>query len=181
MTRIETERLVLREPREDDLDALARFYADPEVMRFIGAGKTRTREESAESLRNMLRWRALDGFGMFICERREDATVIGRSGLLVWDTRVWQFGSRAELGEHAEVELGWTLGREFWGHGYATEAARAARDWAFGELGLSRLISLIHPENAPSIRVAERLGCTVEREVETGTFGPARIYIHPVP
>ena len=67
-------------------------------------------------------------------------------------------------------ELGWKLGREAWGNGYATEAAIACRDWALGELGLTRLISLIALENTPSIRVAERIGETFERELEPSPF-----------
>jgi RimJ/RimL family protein N-acetyltransferase len=99
----------------------------------------------------------------------------------VWDTATWRFGTRAELGAQGEVELGWTLGREHWGHGYATEAARAVRDWAFRELRLTRLISIIHPDNAASIRVAERLGAHHERDIESGWVAPARIYVHPLP
>jgi RimJ/RimL family protein N-acetyltransferase len=180
MVELVTERLRLRPPRENDLDAYARFYADPEVMRFIG-GKPRTRAESNEALRSMVQRYEIDGFGMLTVERLDDGVVVGRAGLNVWDARAWRFGTRAELGEHAEIELAWTLGREHWGRGYATEAARAVRDWTFDELRLKHLISLVHPENTASIRVVERLRAVHERDVETESFGPARLYVHPTP
>ncbi|TML40785.1 MAG: GNAT family N-acetyltransferase, partial [Actinobacteria bacterium] len=67
-------------------------------------------------------------------------------------------------------EIGWTLAREHWGRGYATESATAARDWALQELGLRRLISLIQRGNNASVRVAEKLGESLEREDLRGPF-----------
>src|SRR5262249_18364140 len=64
------------------------------------------------------------------------------------------------------LELGWVLGRAYWGKGYATEGARRALEYAFRELNLEHVISLIHPENRPSIRVAERIGETLEGKTE---------------
>jgi RimJ/RimL family protein N-acetyltransferase len=68
-----------------------------------------------------------------------------------------------QLDGELELEIGWTIVRELWGQGYATEAALACRDHALGELGRDRVISLIAPENAASIRVAEKIGETLER------------------
>jgi RimJ/RimL family protein N-acetyltransferase len=102
-----------------------------------------------------------------VVERRSDACVLGRVGFLVWHADEWRTGTRAEFGDRAEVEIGWLLAREHWGDGYATEAAVAARDWAFTELGLPRLVSLILPGNDRSVRVAEKLGETYERDVTT--------------
>ena len=73
---------------------------------------------------------------------------------------------RAELEGDLELEVGWTLGSEHWGRGYATEAAVACRDLALGELGWKRIVSLIDRDNAASIRVAEKIGETFEREIE---------------
>jgi RimJ/RimL family protein N-acetyltransferase len=78
---------------------------------------------------------------------------VGRAGL--WQPEGWP-----------GLEVGWVLGRRWWGHGFATEAARAALDHAFCSLDARRVISLIHPENGRSIRVAERLGERYERRVE---------------
>jgi RimJ/RimL family protein N-acetyltransferase len=156
---IETERLLLRKPRTDDAPGLLEAFADPEAMRFIGDGSTTDLAGAEQAVARWLeRWNAW-GIGMFVIERSEDESVLGRAGFLRWDRETWEIGG-------SETEIGWGLAREHWGHGYATEAAVALRDWAFGERGLTRLISLIQPRNLPSIRVAEKLGERYERDVE---------------
>jgi RimJ/RimL family protein N-acetyltransferase len=172
---LETERLLLRPLSEDDLDAIAPLYGDADVMRYIGAGVPWTRHRAAEAIDRWTSYWAADGFGMLAVVRREDDALIGDVGLLAWNPDTWSHGTRASIGPGAEIEIGWTLGRDAWGRGYATEAARAVRDWARDELGLERLISLIHPENAASIRVAEKLGERYEREVVV-SGRPARLY-----
>ena len=172
---LETERLVLRPPREDDLDALVPIYGDAEVMRYIGSGDAWTRSRSAEAIARWTSYWDADGFGMLAVIRREDGELIGDVGLLAWDPATWEHGTRAAIGPSAEIEIGWTLGRDAWGRGYASEAAFAVRDWARDELGLRRLISLIHPDNARSIRVAEKLGERYERDVVVSAR-PARLY-----
>jgi RimJ/RimL family protein N-acetyltransferase len=136
-----TERLTLRGWREDDLDHYAAIAADPEVMRFMGGALDR-----ADAWRQIAvfvgHWE-LRGYGLWVVER--DGELIGRVGLL--QPEGWP-----------GLEVGWLLGREAWGHGYATEAARAAVEHAWRELGAEELISLIAPDNLPSQRVAERLG-----------------------
>jgi hypothetical protein len=71
----------------------------------------------------------VDGFGKLSVVRREDGAVLGRIGLLVWDPKTWVPGTRAEIGDSVEIEIGWQLRRDAWGAGYATEAARAVREW----------------------------------------------------
>lgn len=162
---IETERLLLRLPRPEDVDAYARAFADPETMRYMGDGSTATRDQAERGIRFWLdRW-DVNGIGLFSVVLRETETVVGRVGFLVWDTADWSTSSFAEAGERAEVELGWLVAREHWGHGYATEAALALRDWGIAERDLTRLISLIRPGNDRSVRVAEKIGETYEREV----------------
>jgi RimJ/RimL family protein N-acetyltransferase len=114
-----------------------------------------------------------------VLERRDDGRFVGRTGILVWDTRTWSHTSLAEAGEHAQPELGWALVRAHWGNGYATEAARAVRDWVRRERGVGRLVSLIAPHNAASQRVAERLGATPAETVELRDSGPAVVWVHP--
>jgi [ribosomal protein S5]-alanine N-acetyltransferase len=167
LPRLETERLVLRAPVPEDVEALAPMYADPEVMRYLGDGRTLTRKETERSVRRMMDgWRS-DGFGLFTTVRKEDETVIGRVGLIVWNPETWQVTS-ADANGPTELEVGYTIGRPFWGLGYATEAAAASRDFALRELGAERLIALIIHGNDASENVARKLGFTYERDVRFG-------------
>jgi RimJ/RimL family protein N-acetyltransferase len=155
---IETERLVLRLPRAEDAPDLAVAYAEPETVRYIGDGTTSTLEEVEAVIGRWLERWELWGVGLFALERRDDGRVLGRAGFLRWDPETWEVGG-------SETEIGWLLGQEYWGQGYATEAALALRDWAVRERGLSRLISLIQHGNLRSVRVAEKLGERYERDV----------------
>jgi RimJ/RimL family protein N-acetyltransferase len=168
---IETERLLLRPPEEGDVEAVYRFVADPEVMRWIGEdGRTGTYADAAERIERYRRAWELDGFGPFMVVPKGSGEAIGRVGILAWDPRTWEHGTRRELGNTAELELGWTLERVAWGRGFATEAATAIGEWAFRELQPSRLISLIRPDNVRSLRVAQKLG---ERYLHDVTVGGA--------
>lgn len=169
MLALETERLLLRAPVPEDAEALAPMYADPEVMRYVGDGRPLTRSETERSVRRMIqRWEA-DGFGLCTAVRREDEAVIGRVGLLVWNADTWEPTTRAESSDgRTEVEVGYTLGRDYWGQGYATEAAGAVRDYALRELGADRLIALIIHGNTASENVARKLGLAYERDIMLG-------------
>jgi [ribosomal protein S5]-alanine N-acetyltransferase len=164
--RLETERLVLRPLSLDDLDRLAEFYADAEVMRYIGPGKAIDRDRSRQSLERMIGNFEAEGFGQLGVDRKDDGAFMGRCGLLVWDTATWSPTRVLDVKGAVEVEVGYLLGREYWGHGYATEAATAVRDWALANLDLKRLIALIYPENTQSIAVARKLGMKPDGEVE---------------
>ena len=95
--------------------------------------------------------------------------MIGRVGLLVWNADTWEPTTRAEANDsRTEVEVGYTLGRDYWGHGYATEAAAAVRDYALRELGADRLIALIIHGNTASENVARKLGLQCERNITLG-------------
>jgi RimJ/RimL family protein N-acetyltransferase len=176
---LETERLIVRKPRLDDAEAAFEYLCDPEVMRFIG-GETVPREACRDVVQKWLdRWET-NGCGHFALERREDGRFLGRVGLIVWDSRTWAHTTLAEAGEGAQPELGWTLAREHWGRGYATEGARAVRDWARRERGLERLISLIHPDNVASQRVAARLGAEPGETVRLLEAGvECVVWVHP--
>jgi RimJ/RimL family protein N-acetyltransferase len=163
--RLETERLVLREPELGDLDGYAEIYGDPEVVRFLG-GKTLTPEEVPAAFDRLLGHWERHGVGLFSVIRRDDERFVGRVGYLLWDTERWEHGVSEVLDGDLEYEIGWSIVRDCWSQGYATEAAIACRDYAFGELGRDRVISLIAPENVASIRVAEKIGETYERDVE---------------
>ena len=173
--RLETDRLVLRPPELDDVEDMLEFVGDDEVMRWIG-GEAGDRAAAVQSVELWIeRWNR-NGVGQFAVLL--DGHAIGRVGLLVWDTETWTTSSYEASGEHAQTELGWALTRRHWGRGYATEAARAVRDWAYAERGLERLISLIAPDNVRSMRVAEKLGARPEEKVQT-VHGPAKVWVHP--
>jgi len=161
---LETERLLLRPPTGDDLEAWAEMLSDPEVIRFLTGS---TRDEVAAHIQTVRERHVADGFGLVAVVRKKDDRVLGRAGLLVWDTRTWMPTTLADAGAHGELEIGWTLAREFWGSGYATEAGGASRDYALEELRRPRVISLIAHGNERSVNVAEKLGLVYERDVET--------------
>jgi RimJ/RimL family protein N-acetyltransferase len=166
--RLETERLVLRPPRPEDASAFYGFWRDEEAARFVGGLKAP--EEVDGMLGRQIRHWDWYGIGEFVVERREDGEPLGRVGFQLWDPRDWTNGKRKKLEGDVETELGWKLSREHWGQGYAPEAAAACRDWALGELGLTRIISLIAHENVASIRVAEKIGERFERDVPNVPF-----------
>ena len=169
---LETERLLLRRPQDGDLDAYAELFADPGVVRYTG-GVTKSRAESQRTLERMIRHWDDHGIGLFSAVREEDDQVLGRVGFLVWDAESWRHAMLRPPRGKTETEIGWTLARGHWGRGYATEGATAARDWALQELGLRRLISLIQRGNDASVRVARKLGETLEREGLPGPFPAA--------
>ncbi|MGV9309725.1 GNAT family N-acetyltransferase [Nonomuraea sp. NPDC003727] len=167
MTGLRTERLVLRRWREEDLDPLAVIDGDPEVMRFIGDGSVRTREQTAAALAFMERNWDERGFGLFAVELRETGQLAGWAGLTVP-------GFLPEV--LPAVEIGWRLGRQFWGRGIATEAAGEALRFGFAEAGLDRIISICHVDHHASVRVMTKLGMRQERETVVPAHGqPVRV------
>jgi RimJ/RimL family protein N-acetyltransferase len=171
---LETERLVLRKPRLEDAQDVLDFVADPEVMRWIGGETGDIAMAVATIERWLARWEA-DDVGHFSVER--DGRVIGRVGFLVWDGSTWKISSYAEAVEPV-TELGWAIAREHWGHGYALEAARALRTWAYEDAGIEHLVSLIDPANHRSIRVAEKLVATPGETVAIDGK-PVVVWRHP--
>ena len=162
---LETERLVLRRPELGDRDGYAELWGDPEVVKFLG-GTTVPAEEVPKGIERMLGQWERHGVGLFSVLRKEDRSFVGRVGYLLWDPERWANAMHEELDGELETEIGWTMLRRFWNQGYATEAALVCRDHAFAELGRDRVISLIAPENVASIRVAEKIGESYERDVE---------------
>jgi len=120
------------------------MYADASFVRYLG-GEPLSKEQAWENIAIILGHWTLLGYGIWALESKATGQLIGRAGLL-------------NLPGWPDVEVCWALSPRFWGHGYATEAAKAAIGWAFEEAGLRRLISLIDPENKASEAVALRLG-----------------------
>jgi RimJ/RimL family protein N-acetyltransferase len=150
---IETERLLLRAWQPSDEAPFAALNADPEVTRYL-RGPMR-RDESDELVAQIRGHWQEHGFGLYAVEAKEGGAFAGFVGLAI----------PSFLPEVLPaVEVGWRLAREHWGKGYATEGARASLAHGFGELGLRQIISLIDPRNAASVRVAERLEMTRDRD-----------------
>lgn len=150
---LRTERLVLRPLAISDLDEYVALFEDPEVLRFIGDGTAAIREEVIAWHERTLRRNETEGWDMRTI-RQHDGTFVGRCGVAVRD-----------LDHGVEHEVGYIIAREHWGRGYATEAASAVRDHALATFGLHRLVALIAPGNDASVRVADKLGMSYEREV----------------
>ncbi len=162
---LETPRLRLRAFAESDLDDLASMLADPQVTRFLGDGKPKTRLDAWRQLAGILGHWVLRGFGVWAVELQSSGQWIGWCGHL--QPEGWP-----------GFEIGYSLARPFWGHGYAREAAAEALRYAREELKKSEIISLIRPDNAASIRVATFLGATLAESFEF-LGGPALIYRYP--
>jgi RimJ/RimL family protein N-acetyltransferase len=160
---LRTERLLLRKPTLDDAER-AGWLTDPDVMRWLGGI-----DPPAEVVRRWVEDWDVYPVGKFIVER--DGAVIGRVGFNFYDPVRWARSTAPD----AVPELGWALARAHWGHGYATEAAAAVRDW----FGGSRVISLIAPDNLRSQRVAGRLGAVPTESVTLSDSSEAVVWLHP--
>jgi RimJ/RimL family protein N-acetyltransferase len=143
---LEAQRLRLRPLRQSDFEDYAALYADPEVLRYLASGpEPWDRGRAWRHLAFVRGHWELTGAGMWAVEHKETGAFLGVTGFAAPEG--WP-----------GFELAWTLARRWWGNGYATEGARAALAHAFTVLKKDRVISLIHPENRASIRVAERIG-----------------------
>ena|SRR5581483_4374700 len=165
---VSTERLVLRRWRERDLDPFAEMCADSDVMRWIGNGRVRTRDECAAAIAAFERAWDARGFGLFATELKDSAALIGFVGLSL----------PTFLPEILPaVEIGWRLSRSAWGKGLATEGARAALAFGFEEARLDRIVSIHQVGNDASPRIMEKLGMRLERETVDPSCGrPVRVY-----
>jgi RimJ/RimL family protein N-acetyltransferase len=145
-----TERLTLRMLREDDFEEYSAIHLDPDVTRFTARAQL-DRLDTWRHLAMILGHWQLKGFGMWGVFERDTQKLAGRVGF--FQPATWP-----------DFELGWTIGKAFWGTGYAPEAAQVCLDYAFDVMKKKRVISLIDPANVPSIRVAEKIGETLTDE-----------------
>ncbi len=154
MQEVETARLRLRLWHDDDVEHIARLGRDERFMRFLApGGRLATPDDAVAGLLRYRRHWEEHGYGLWAVEERESRRFVGRLGLS--HHRLWP--------QH--VEVGWGLDPAVWGRGYATEGGAAALGHAFGTLGVERVVSIVHPENAASIAVMERLGIGPWRRV----------------
>ena len=155
---LSTERLVIRPYREDDATALHEVFGSPEVMKWTPSPPSKDVAETAQRLARTMAFTARQppGMGLWALQLKKPAEFLGQVGLFPVE------------GKGPEVEVAYELAPRVWGHGYATEAARALIDYGFGELGLQRIVALILPDNARSRNVASKCGLALE--------GPGRFY-----
>jgi [ribosomal protein S5]-alanine N-acetyltransferase len=150
---IETERLLLREPTSADLDAwVASIWADPGVMRYMPRSTDAPEVRAQGTLDFFTRIREQYQVGAWMVTKKADGQFMGHSMLAYREA----FG---------EPELGYALGKAFWGQGYATEAARAVVHYGIEQANLARIFAVVFPENQPSWRILQQLGFLYEKEV----------------
>ena len=148
---LETTRLILRPFQDEDIGRLAELMANRDFMRFsLGPY---TREQTQTVLQKFLSWDQAGLPSQFAIIFRSNNELIGYCGFLHW-----------HIDGADEIEIGYRLDPDYWNRGLASEAAQAVRDHAFRDLTLPKVISLIHPDNVPSRRVAEKNGMKIERE-----------------
>lgn len=141
--------------------------SDPLVMKYYP--RTYSVDECAAMLARMLVSYRERGYSTFAAEGKIDGEFLGQIGLLHWD----------DVDAREDVEVAYLLRPRFWGMGYATEAARACRDWAFANLNFDRVVSFIDVNNAPSMAVAGRNGMTRLRRLESNRLGRP-IYVYAI-
>ncbi|MEU9346922.1 GNAT family N-acetyltransferase [Streptomyces sp. NPDC048278] len=165
MTEIRTPRLLLRRWYDDDLAPMADINADPRVMRWVDDGSVRDLEDTATAIEEWEEEWDEEGFGLFAVELLASGELAGFTGLSVP-------GFLPEV--LPAVAVGWRLGSQFWGQGYASEAAHAALEFAVQDRGLDRVISITRVGDSASENVIRKLGMVPERE----TVHP--VYAHPL-
>jgi RimJ/RimL family protein N-acetyltransferase len=161
---LESERMVFRRPVMEEVDAYYVLYSDKETRQYFpdGTDGTLTYDETREEVEWFLNGHPRHPeLGLWSTYLKATNEFIGRSGLLPWT-----------LDGREEVEVAYLIDKRYWRQGLGTEAALAIRDYAFNQLGLSRLVCMIDPDNEASRKVAEHIGMTLEKEMEdeTGPF-----------
>ena len=163
MSELETPRLHLRSFSDDDLDAFSALTANEGFMRFSGGGAL-DREKTAALLERIMVRTRQNLPAQFVVFDRAESKLLGYCGFFL------QTVDGVE-----ELEIGYRLHPDYWNRGIASEASQAMRDHAFRHLKLERVISLIHPDNHASRRVAEKMGMKLEKHTTFKTF-PTNVF-----
>jgi RimJ/RimL family protein N-acetyltransferase len=161
---METVRLQFRQYTNDDFPFFASLWADPDVVQFVGKGVTRSAEEARKSFDEWLLPGYRNGRGLYLILHKETRQPIGHAGVV-----------QQAVDGKKEYEIGYWIAKEFWGNGYATEAASFFKQYATKELQLKRLICLIQQQNKKSVNVALKLGMTYEKDTTFNTI-PVNVY-----
>ncbi|MEI5908066.1 GNAT family N-acetyltransferase [Bacillus spongiae] len=165
--RIISQRLQFRKYNEEDINFLFSLLSDPEMVRYIGEGKTRDKEGTKKFLDWIYStYKVGTGLGLMVLEEKENNNPIGHAGL------VPQTVDGAE-----ELEIGYWISRKYWGKGYATEAAKSLMDYGYSNLGKRKFIALIQPDNEASKKVANKLEMKLEKKV---ILGGQSVHVHSI-
>lgn len=148
---LETERLIIRHLRPDDLEAFSEICADPEIMRYVGDGNPIDREQTRKWIEKSGENYSKHGFGCMAVEAKENGRLIGYCGLV-------------NPTPEGEAEIIYAFKQDYWGRGLASEAARAMIDFGVGPCALKRIVATIAPENVSSIRIVEKWGMSLQEE-----------------
>lgn len=167
---IPTERLILRKFCEEDLDTLFFILADEEVMRFSLNGPLKNKEQAKDYFhKRILEHYVQYSYGLYAAINKTDNHLMGFIGLI----------SQC-IENEPKTELAYRLLPRYWGQGLATEAALAVCEYAFSQLDIKELISIIDPKNIRSLKVAERVGMKYAKEVSFHNI-PVHIYAIQAP
>ncbi|MET8166290.1 GNAT family N-acetyltransferase [Streptomyces sp. NPDC005329] len=170
MTEIRTPRLLLRRWHDDDLVPMADINADPQVMRWVDDGSVLDLDRTAEAIEQWEEEWDEEGFGLFAVELLASGELAGFTGL-----------SMPEFLPETlpDVALSWRFGSQFWGQGYASEAAHATLEFALQDRGLDRVISIIRIGDEASENISRKLGMAPERDTVHPVHGFA-LQVHAI-
>ncbi|MDQ0160755.1 GNAT family N-acetyltransferase [Alkalibacillus salilacus] len=164
---IETPRLKFRKYKNDDFNYLYSLLSDPEMVRYIGEGNIKDKQETNRFFKWIYStYNVGPDMGLMVLESKGDNSPIGHAGL------VPQTVDGVE-----ELEIGYWVSRDHWGKGYATEAAQALKDYGFNHLDKNRLVSLIQPNNIASKKVADKIGMNFDKEI---VLQDHKVHIHSI-
>lgn len=164
MTVLETTRLVLRRLRASDAEFILRLVNEPSWLEFIGDKGVRNLEDARDYILNgPVKMYERFGFGLYLTELKTNGVPIGMCGLIKRDTL-------------QDVDIGFAFLPEFWGRGYAYEAASAVLDHGRRTFGLKRIVAITAPGNDSSIRLLEKMSLRFERMLELSPNDPVKLY-----
>lgn len=164
---LKTERLLLRQFQPLDAEAMYDIFCDKEVMRFSNGVQTKGWVDNWVNIK-VVHYYQTWGYSPYAVVENRTQEVIGYCGLLFFP----------DIDGQPETEIGYRLSKQAWGQGYATEAARAIRDYALHTLNVKRLVALIDPANIGSIHVAEKIDMHYEKDImREGYTHPDHVYV----
>ena len=162
----ETERLILRKMTSEDAEDFFRIYNDPQTKKFLVKNSISLEDVRGQIEKHIENYYKKFDFGLWATILRENSRLIGRCGLLY-----------QEVEGVCDLEIAYLFDSDYWGNGFATEAAEMLVKLGFQTFGFNRIVAYIDPQNTASIRVAEKVGLKYEREIaQFKDFGKVSMY-----